>query len=59
MLRRRPEFESGKTGAEAAKLKTRLAMQADLKFCGCPTPAEPIFESRAVYIQEISKLGRE
>jgi hypothetical protein len=24
------------------------AMQEDLKICGCPTPAEPIFESRAV-----------
>ncbi len=25
-----------------------LAMQADLKICGCPTPPEPIFQSRAV-----------
>ena len=27
-----------------------LAMQADLKVCGCPTQAEPIFESRAVSV---------
>jgi GT2 family glycosyltransferase len=29
---------------------TSLAMQAGHKFSGCPTPPEPIFQSRAVYI---------
>jgi len=36
-----------------------LAMQADLKICGCSTQSEPIFESRAVYTEKNSSLVKE
>ena len=39
MTRRRPEFEPGKAGAEAAKLK-KFSDGGGLKICGCPTQAE-------------------
>ena len=36
----------------------KLSERGGLKGSGCPTPAEPIFESRAVYTHENSKIGK-
>jgi hypothetical protein len=46
--------QEGARNLSQAKLASKqinlkgLSMQTDLKFRGCPTPAEPIIESRAV-----------
>jgi hypothetical protein len=48
MPRRRPKFEEGAADAEAAQLEKKLGDTGELKFGGCPTPAEPVLESRAV-----------
>ncbi|MBI3508036.1 MAG: hypothetical protein HY069_00115 [Chlamydiia bacterium] len=59
MLRRRPDFEPGEAGVKSSpkddaflgtpQLNLHKLSDADgLKSGGCPTPAEPIFESRAV-----------
>jgi len=39
MPRRRPDFESGEAGTEAAKIK-KFSDAGGLKSSGCPTPAE-------------------
>ena len=43
-----PNLSQAKPAPKQLNLKS-LAMQAGLKFGGCPTQPEPIFESRAVY----------
>ncbi len=42
MTRRRPEFEPGKAGAEAAKLK-KFSDAGGIKISGCPTKSETNF----------------
>jgi NAD+ kinase len=44
MPRRRPKFEKGEADAEAAKLK-KFSDAGELKFGGCPTPAESKFQA--------------
>jgi len=42
LTRRRPDFESGEAGAEAAKLK-KFSDAGGLESSGCPTPSETNF----------------
>ncbi len=53
MARRRPEFESALSDAEAAKLKKVWRWRRDQRQW-LPTQQEPIFQSRAVYMQQVS-----
>ncbi|MBI3508658.1 MAG: hypothetical protein HY069_03365 [Chlamydiia bacterium] len=48
MPRRRPDFEPGEAASKQLNFN-KLSDADGLKRGGCPTPAEPIFESRSVY----------